>query len=81
MARHEDFGNIIAKEFKAGTKGLKEKSIVLVITNAGGDKRKVKVVSAGPDSFSGYIGNTASEGFSANLTVFNPDQVVSFERL
>lgn len=81
-AKHSDFGNIIAGEFKKATKGLKgeAKFIVLNITNAGGQKRRVKVIDAGPDSVTGYVGNLTGEGFATTVTIWNPDQIVGYER-
>ena len=79
---NRDFGNIIAGEFAKAVKGkkAKDKSFYLVIINAGGQKMTVRVTAAGPDSFEGYVRNRASEGFSTTITVFNPDQVVGYER-
>ena len=81
MGKKTDFGDILAKEFKKRTKGLRAEAryTILNITTAGGEKRRVKVVDAGPDSLTGYIGNLSGPEFSTTPTVFNPDQIISYE--
>ena len=75
MAQHSDFGNQINSAFK---KRDKKKDFILRVESVGGNVHVIKIVAADNDSFSGFQGNKASAGFSAEKRVYNPEQIFSF---